>query len=195
MSKIAETTKGQIKQASIDLFYKKGYYATTISDIAKRCGIQKSSIYYHYATKQDILFNIFKTTMVELEEYVVSAVNLTANIEAKLKEAIMAHICFHIDRQKECFIADSELRGLTPENYKAIVRMRDRYDSIFQEIIQEGIEAGVFLVKDLKILSYVIITMCTAVTNYFRPEGRLSKEEIATLYSDFIITAMQRNHF
>lgn len=195
MTKIAETTKEQIKQASIDLFYKKGYYATTISNIAKICGIQKSSIYYHYATKQDILYNIFKTTMVELEEYVLSAVSAAESTEAKLKEAIVAHIIFHIDRQKECFIADSELRGLTPENYNAIVKMRDRYDSMFQGIIQEGIEAGVFFVKDLKILSYVIITMCTAVTNYFKPKGRLSKEEIATLYSDFIITAMQRIHF
>ncbi|MBN1829248.1 MAG: TetR family transcriptional regulator [Deltaproteobacteria bacterium] len=195
MPKTASTTKGQIKQASIDLFREKGYYATSISDIARNCGIQKSSIYYHYATKQDILFDIFKTTMVDLEEYVVKALSAAENFEAKLKEAIKAHIFFHVDRQKEAFIADSELRGLTAENYKAIVRMRDRYDSIFQRIIQDGIEAGDFLVKDLKILSYVIITMCTAVTNYFRPEGRLSKEEIATLYSDFIITAMKREHF
>ena len=41
--------KERIKAVAINLFYKKGYFATSMSDIARRAGIQKSSIYYHYA--------------------------------------------------------------------------------------------------------------------------------------------------
>ena len=68
--------KNAIKEISINLFYKKGYFATSISDIAREAGIQKSSIYYHYSNKEEILFDILKTTMVDLDE----------NLEKQIKE-------------------------------------------------------------------------------------------------------------
>ena len=58
--------KATIKFVSIDLFFKKGYFATSISDIARGSGIQKASIYYHYASKEDLLFHILKSTMDDL---------------------------------------------------------------------------------------------------------------------------------
>ncbi len=188
-------TKKNIKNASINLFYKKGYYATGISDIARDAGIQKSTIYYHYPNKQEILLDIFKTTMDDLDVFVDNSMLGMIDAEACLKRVIESHICFHIDRQKEAFIADSELRSLTSENYKVIVAMRDNYDSKLQRVIKRGMDEGIFFVRDYKILSYVIITMCTSVTNYFNPRGRFSKEEIAKLYSDFISSAMKVMHF
>ena len=59
--------KDTIKQVSINLFYKKGYFATSVSDIAHGSGIQKSSIYYHYSNKQEILFDILETAMADLD--------------------------------------------------------------------------------------------------------------------------------
>jgi AcrR family transcriptional regulator len=58
--------KTTIKTVSIDLFFKKGYFATSISDIARGSGIQKASIYYHYASKADLLFHILSATMNDL---------------------------------------------------------------------------------------------------------------------------------
>jgi AcrR family transcriptional regulator len=54
--------KETLKDIAIDLFYRKGYFATGISQIAKTAGIQKSSIYYHFSSKEDILFDILRTT-------------------------------------------------------------------------------------------------------------------------------------
>ena len=61
--------KTTIKSVSIDLFFKKGYFATSISDIARGSGIQKASIYYHYASKEDLLYHILKSTMDDLTRY------------------------------------------------------------------------------------------------------------------------------
>ena len=61
--------KAKIKSVSIDLFFKKGYFATSISDIAKGSGIQKASIYYHYASKEELLFHILESTMLDLTAF------------------------------------------------------------------------------------------------------------------------------
>jgi len=183
--------KNAIKTISINLFYKKGYFATSISDIAREAGIQKSSIYYHYSNKEELLFDILKTAMVDLDENLEAQIKGAQGAEEKMRAAIQSHVIFHMERQKEVIISDSELRGLTVDNYKNIMKMRDDYERKFQSLIKEGIEKGIFADMDIKVASYGIITMCTAVSIWFNQSGRLSKEEVAKIYIDFIIHGLK----
>jgi AcrR family transcriptional regulator len=186
--------KDTIKKISINLFYKKGYFATSISELANAAGIQKSSIYYHYSNKEEILFDIFKTTMIDLDTNLEKNLNGLKSADKRMRAAVHAHIMFHIERQKEVIISDSELRGLAVNNYKTITRMRDDYERKFQELIKSGIKGGTFIDTDAKIISYGIITMCTAVSLWFRPRGRLTKKEIAKIYTDFIMNGLRRKN-
>jgi hypothetical protein len=43
----------------------------------------------------------------------------------------------------------------------------------------------------VKILSYAILTLCTAGATWFKPEGRLSIDEIAVIYENFIINGLR----
>jgi len=187
--------KNTIKDVSIDLFYKKGYFASSISDIARAAGIQKSSIYYHYSNKEDILFDILKTTMIDLDANLDRLLKGVKGTEKRIRTAIHSHTLFHIERQKEVIISDSELRGLTADNYKTIIQMRDEYEHKFQSLIKTGIDEGIFAETNFKIFSYAIITMCTAVCIWFNTQGRLSKEEIAQIYTDFALKAIKVGDF
>ena len=190
---MAAPMKTTIKNVSINLFYKKGYFATSISDIARASGIQKSSIYYHYANKEDLLFDILETTMMDLDAQLEAHLAEVNGPIERMRAAVLGHVLFHVDRQKEAIISDSELRGLTVKNYKTIIRMRDAYEHKLQGLIREGIERGVFREVDAKIVSYGILTMCTAVATWFAPSGRLNKEEAARVYTDFILHGLIRD--
>jgi AcrR family transcriptional regulator len=183
--------KNIIKGISINLFYKKGYFATSISDIAREAGIQKSSIYYHYSNKEEILFDILKTTMIDLDENLEGHIKDVQGAEERMRAAIQSHVVFHMERQKEVIISDSKLRGLTVDNYKNIMEMRDNYERKFQSLIKEGIEKDIFMDMDFKVASYGIITMCTAVSTWFNQSGPLSKEEVAKIYTDFLIHGLK----
>jgi AcrR family transcriptional regulator len=183
--------KGDIKKAAINLFYKKGYYATSMSDIARLAGIRKSSIYHHYANKEDVLIDIYKTTMDELLAGIEACLEKTLGVENRIRAVISFHILFHIRLQKETIIADSELRGLTSSNYKAIIQMRDDYESKFQSVIQEGISDKIFAPIDVKVISYAIIAMCTSVCAWFKRSGRLPKEAVTQLYADYILKGLR----
>ncbi len=184
--------KNTIKTVAIDLFFKKGYYATSISEIARGSGIQKASIYYHYPSKEELLFSILKTTMDDLTAYLKENLADADDIEMQMRVAVHSHVRFHLERQKENFIANSELRGLSKEHYHIIVQKRDEYECIFQNIIKQGAEKGVFSEEDTKILSYAILTLCTAGAAWFNPRGRLNVDEIATIYENFIISGLGR---
>lgn len=186
-------TKETLKAVSIDLFYRKGYFATSISDIARAAGIQKSSIYYHYATKEDILLDILRSTLADLIANLENALENVSGSEKRMRKGILAHTLFHLDRQKEVIISDSELRGLRAENYKDIIKMRDEYEHRFQALIKDGMSEHIFQNGDFKIISYAVITMCTAACWWYRPHGRLDKQAIAGIYTDFIMAGLTGN--
>ena len=48
----------------------------------------------------------------------------------------------------------------------------------------------VFAEGDVKILSYAILTLCTAGAFWFKPSGRLSVERIAAIYEDFVLKGL-----
>ena len=183
-------TKEMIKTAAINLFYKKSYFATAMSNIALDSQIRKASIYHHYASKEDILFDILMTTMDELDQYVDTCLKGIGNIENKMRAAIRAHVKFHCDNRKEVLISDSELRGLTAGNYRTFVACRDAYEKKFQEMISQGMAQGYFASGDVKIISYAVLTMCTAVANWYKPDGRLSGDQISTIYEELVVTRL-----
>lgn len=182
--------KDTIKTVAVDLFFRKGYFATSISEIARGCDIRKASIYYHYSGKEALLLDIMESTMRDLLAGLQESLSNAEGIEASMRAAVRSHVLFHLRRQKETFIASSELRGLSEENFRAIAARRDDYESIFQTLIGRGIDGDIFAAGDIKILSYAILTLCTAGASWFRPEGRLSVEEIAEIYENFVINGL-----
>lgn len=52
---VKKNTKQEILEISLDLFSRKGYEATSMSDIAEVVGIRKASLYAHFKSKHDIL--------------------------------------------------------------------------------------------------------------------------------------------
>lgn len=184
--------KETIRQAAIALFYRKGYFAASISEIAAASGIRKASLYHHYESKEALLFAILRQTMDDLMKHLTACLEGIADVETRMRAAVRGHVQFHLHRQKENFIANSELRGLTAAHYQEIVHRRDAYERVFLEIIGAGRRQGVFAPGDDKILSYAILTLCTAGASWFKPSGRLTVDEIAEIYENFIISGLKR---
>ncbi len=51
----AASTKDRILNVALDLFTEKGFDGTSLREIAERLGVTKAAIYYHFASKEDIL--------------------------------------------------------------------------------------------------------------------------------------------
>jgi len=53
-------TRRQILDASLRLFSEQGFARTTVRDIARQAGITDAAIYYHFASKRDLLGALFE---------------------------------------------------------------------------------------------------------------------------------------
>ncbi|KNF07062.1 transcriptional regulator, TetR family [Gottschalkia purinilytica] len=57
------STIENIKSTALKLFASNGYDGTSLENIAKEVGIRKSSIYYHFKSKEDLFFSVFEDTL------------------------------------------------------------------------------------------------------------------------------------
>lgn len=54
-------TRQAILDASLDLFAERGFFGTSMREIARAVGVRESALYHHFAAKDDILQELFKT--------------------------------------------------------------------------------------------------------------------------------------
>ncbi len=66
---IKKKTKLMIIETAIKLFQKNGVSVVTVQDICDEAGIARSSFYYHFKTKEEILDHYFLTTELEIANH------------------------------------------------------------------------------------------------------------------------------
>jgi AcrR family transcriptional regulator len=183
-----QTERG-IYEAAVRLISERGYHGTSQRSIAVAVGLQMSSLYHHFPSKQDLLVEIMARSMRDLISAVEQAVAQADGDgpEQRLRAAIRGHILFHADRRQEAFILDSELRALEPAGRELVIKLRDQYEQIFADILQQGMAEGVFRIPDCKIAVFMLMAMCTGVAVWYRPGGRLPLETVADIYTDLFL--------
>ncbi|WP_405487846.1 TetR/AcrR family transcriptional regulator [Nocardia sp. NBC_00511] len=68
----ARSTKDAIRDAALQLFSTKGFEQSSLREVADAVGITKASLYYHYASKVDLLVAIIEPMFDELRDQVES---------------------------------------------------------------------------------------------------------------------------
>jgi AcrR family transcriptional regulator len=175
-----------ILAAAVQLFSEYGYHAAPLRDIARIAGIQAASIYHHYPNKQALLVEIMETHMQRLNSRLERILREYDDPLQRLHEAIANHIYLHTSYKAEFFIIDTEIRALEGDARPYIISLRDRYETLIQEILSDGMARGVFRQSDVKVTSYALIAMCTEVATWFRPGGRLSVQQVIEIYRRII---------
>ena len=74
--RIRQASQEKIRAAAMELFMKQGYYATSISDIAKKAGISKGLLYNYYKGKEELLSEMVVARIKEVVEVMEEAFTL-----------------------------------------------------------------------------------------------------------------------
>ena len=66
--------------AALDLFYAKGYDAVGVQEIVDRAGVTKPTLYYYFGSKIGLLKNLLERGYSVMEEGVLEASRMQANM-------------------------------------------------------------------------------------------------------------------
>ena len=100
---------------ALSLFLEQGYHGASMRDIAARAGVSVSAAYHYFPSKADML----RTIMVRVTEDLIGDLEAARDgagpdPAARLAAVARSHVLLHTRRQDESFVANSELRSLSP---------------------------------------------------------------------------------
>lgn len=176
-----------IRDAALELFVRRGYEATTMSDIGAAVGIRGPSLYKHVASKQDLLAAVITDTMDRLLAAHRAAVAGTEDHAERLRRAVDAHVRFHARHRREAFVGNRELRSLVEPHRGAVLARRAEYARCFETLIADGAGAGAFGVGSVELAAYAILDLGMGVAVWFREDSGPTENEVAWQHTEFAL--------
>jgi AcrR family transcriptional regulator len=186
-----QSTETRIQRMATELFYERGYHATSMRDIAARVGIKAGSLYNHFPGKHDLLLRISLEATRELYAGALARLEGIEDAEEALRTYVHWHVEFHATHRLECRVADTELRALTPDARRAVVELRDAHEELCVDLLRRGARERGWRVASERVVSIAVLTLCTEVDAWFRDDGPLSAGQVAQIYADLIVNGLE----
>lgn len=169
--------RAQILRAAMRALREKGYQATTLDDIAEHVGMRKTALYHYFRDKEAILYGCHRDTLANLARIMRKGRKLRGATE-RLSFLIREHV-----RVMAGSLGGSpltlEVSVFTGEHRAELIAARDRYEHEVREIIEQGMNEGVFRQGDAKTAAFVILGALNWIANWFRTDGALTPAELA----------------
>jgi AcrR family transcriptional regulator len=169
----------RIVEAAQQLFFERGYEATSVELLANELGVTKPFIYSYFENKRAIL----EAVHYQAAQRILTNIDLVTTTydspELALREFIRLFASDNIRNQVASGVFLQEEKHLSPEALNAIKILERSVNKKLAQLIQAGIDQGVFRVGDASMASMAISGIVRWVHRWYHRDGRLSPEAIA----------------
>jgi AcrR family transcriptional regulator len=164
------------------LFRRDGYRKVTTRDLGRAVGIRGPSVYYHFKTKEDILYGVCTESLRRISERVASAADAVAEPLPRLRTMIEAHVQDLLDERDMHATTFMEMRWLSGDLQRDVTAQRYAYEAMFVEAI-EATQSDGSIRSDAgaRDLTLALLGLMNWTVFWYRPDGALSSPEIAGL--------------
>lgn len=187
---MVETRRQQIEDAASSLFRERGYSGTSVREIARALDIQGPSLYAHVTSKEDVLWSIVRRASERFEAEIAPLASLPEPAAERLRRICRAHVRVVTSNREHATVFLHEWRFLGARRRTEALQLRDRYETYFRSVIADGIRTGEFARVDVALASSAILSALNGVSQWYRDDGRLSSDAIASEYADLFAHAL-----
>jgi len=143
-SHLAEQMDEAILESATLLFAAKGYSGTSTREIGERVGLDKTSLYYYFRSKEEILFRVIARLRDKGEMRMKQIAEMSLPPDERLAAAMRAHAVELRDHRDEAKVFLEESRHIEGRHRNELAQYRRAYEQQIEQIIQEGQEDGLF---------------------------------------------------
>jgi AcrR family transcriptional regulator len=189
-----ELVREELLDKAADLFSRKGLSSTSINDIADALSLKRSSIYYYFKNKEEIIREIF---LGEYERRVAELSSLLERDDLSDQERLTAAIEGAIAQRLHGgsrFIIFDRLEAEAPAELRASYnRCRRQILDYYTRIIEDGVRSGAFRPVDAQLAAFAVIGMANWTALWFSPRGSKTPRQIAVALSDLVVRGLNTN--
>lgn len=167
-------TRKQLVDVARQLFAKNGIDDTTMNDIAVASKKGRRTLYTYFKNKEDMYFAVIESEL----DLLIEMMRKVAAKDTSPDEKILELIYTHLDAIKEVVARNGTLRAEFFRDIWRVERARMRFNyhetKIFQKVLAEGVEKGVFDVDDAAVFAD-ILHCCVKGIEVLYIRGRIGK--------------------
>ena len=183
-----------VLDAASELFSEKGFNGTSLQNVADALKISRAGLYYHFPTKEKILEALVEeVTMTGLRDY-------SAAVKDAEKEPTRALRTLIHNRALWVLVHGRMFRLLDHSENELPGDLRRRHDEgkramieSLASVVELGVNIGQFRPIDPMLAAFAMMGMCTWTAWWFKPNGRLTEEVVATTLADFAVRTVLRS--
>lgn len=175
-------TKRKIFETSMKLFAEKGYDATSIEEITATVGVAKGTLYYHFASKEEIFNFLIEEGIKLLQNSVDIKTSKHSNYIDKIKAIVLIQIKIVAKYENIITIILSQFWG-TEQRNKKCQNLVYEYIGQIEKIVQEGIEKGEIKEGDTRAIASEIYGLICSTLVYKKREGE--NMDVMRLYHEY----------
>ncbi|MCE2509826.1 MAG: TetR family transcriptional regulator [Alphaproteobacteria bacterium] len=179
-------SRREILDAAAGLFRMKGYYATTLRDIAAAVGMKAGSVYYHFDSKEQILEEVLDIGIRSAFEAVrksIEALPETATWRERFRVALNAHFA-SLFQLGDYLSANLRVFGQAPPHiYEQHIRIRREYDDYWRNMYEKAQAAGEIRSDvNLSALRLLVFGAMNWAIEWYKP-GKKTVDSLADEYT------------
>ena len=179
----------EIIASAAKAFKRRGYRATSLSDIAREAGTDRATVYYYVSGKAE-LFDEIVSEAVEANTLTAEAIRAGRDpAPVKLETLIGALMDSYAANYPYLYVyVQEDLSHVAPERAEWSQRMRrlnNRYVDALAGIMRDGVEEGTLRATGTpQLMAYALMGMLGWTNRWFHPhDGPYSASDIAATFS------------
>jgi len=173
-------TEARIQREATELFYERGFHATSMRDLASALEIQPSALYASFPSKNQLLAELVRVG------HEVHLASLRAGLLAggsdpmeQLRAVVRANAQMHMAYPHLAVVVNDELHALPPELGEPGFALRRQAVALLTDIVARGIALGRFQVPHPAVTVAAIGAMSLRLPYWFQASDYLTPEDVA----------------
>ena len=181
-------TRDRVFEVAAEVFHRKGYDNTSMSDVAAAAGLTKAGLYHHVSSKESLLYTVLDSGLDMTESYVMKPLEAITDPLDRLKTMIDLHLRLVLEKRNlEVTGLLHECKTLSTDDQARINRRKKEYVQMTAKLI-----AGVtrkYNVKDVnpKLAAFALLGMLNWTYQWYTASGSNSREEIVKSFQKIFL--------
>lgn len=185
-NKSGTASRERILDVAAKLFAEHGYHGTGVEQISVAAQLGRGALYHHIGNKEAVLFEICHSTITDLLRDSEAVLARGGSAEERFRSLMRVSVSSIASRILEWTVALHDFRALTGQRREIIAEARDRWERMVADVLAEGTANGEFRELD-PIVTKGVIGMFNYTYVWISPDGPVSPERIADLFSDAVL--------
>jgi AcrR family transcriptional regulator len=170
----AAASRQRILDCAAKLFRANGYAATALGDIAAASGMRTASLYYHFASKEDLVREVLRISAARTFDAARAAVAALPD-EACFEDRLAAAIAAHLDEllgHADYTSADLRIVNQVPDDVRRdVLPIRRDYADWWRDLLQQGAQDGAIRADaDLDLVRMLLLGAINWASEWYKPE-------------------------